>query len=176
MRPSRSRFAARLSNGVPRMMRYIAKVIVIAAIISGCLFLFNLNNGNLTKIYSHYFANLDSETRGVMERSTVVNSGRSGVRPDIEYAYEVAGRRFKSRQISLLEDADFFSWNGAREYAHAVVSAYPEGSEVTIYYDSRQPGISVLEITALGWSPWMETLGSLIIALMLVWGVFWRPN
>ena len=130
----------------------------------------------MTKIYIHYFANFDSETQGVVERSAVVSSGRGGVRANIEYAYEVDGRHFKSRQISLREDIDFFSWSGAREYARAVVSAYPEKSEVTVHYDSKQPGISVLKITQLGWWPWMETLGGLTIGLMLVWGIFWRPN
>ena len=74
-------------------------------------------------------------------------SGEGGGRqpyPSVVYEYEVGGRRFRSKRIHFDELVS------SQARVGATVRTYSAGAEVTVYYDPRRPGRSVLEPGAPG--------------------------
>jgi hypothetical protein len=60
--------------------------------------------------------------------------------PEVRYEYVVADRTYAARRLDLLD-----KWTSLRSYATDVIARYPEGSEVTVYYDTANPHDAVLE-------------------------------
>ena len=57
----------------------------------------------------------------------------------IAYEYSVTGRRHKSSQVS------YSGMSKASSEREALISRYPVGAEVTVYYDPTNPSQAVLE-------------------------------
>lgn len=86
-----------------------------------------------------------------VERSTDGDSGDGGTHrsyaPVIEYAYEVAGNTYRSRQVKL-----GFTSSGSESWAKRVAAKYPVGGPVEVHYDPANPGIAALDNpTGLTW-------------------------
>ena len=56
----------------------------------------------------------------------------------IEYEYSVGGERFTSRRAFL------GSLNDNEDVAREIVVSYPEGADVTVFYNPRQPQLATL--------------------------------
>jgi hypothetical protein len=80
---------------------------------------------------------------GVVQRSLVERGvhGRHGrrYRAQVEYAYSVDGRYYRSSRISFGDAA-----TGFRAPARWIVSRYPVASEVVVHYDPADPESAVL--------------------------------
>jgi hypothetical protein len=67
--------------------------------------------------------------------------------PVIEYAYEVAGKTYRSRQVKL-----GFTSSGSESWAKGVAAKYPVGGAVEVHYDPGNPAIAALDNpTGLTW-------------------------
>lgn len=79
-----------------------------------------------------------------IERSTDGDSGGGGTHrsyaPVIEYAYEVAGNTYRSRQVKL-----GFTSSGSESWAKRVAAKYPVGAPVEVHYDPGNPAIAALD-------------------------------
>jgi hypothetical protein len=79
-----------------------------------------------------------------IERSTDGDSGDGGTHrsyaPVIEYAYEVAGQTYRSRQVKL-----GFTSSGSESWARGVAAKYPVGAPVEVHYDPGNPAIAALD-------------------------------
>jgi hypothetical protein len=71
------------------------------------------------------------------------NSEAMRIRPAVVYAYEVNGRRYTNNQLRASDS--FYSAGMLPGSAQAVVSRYPAGAPVTVYYNPLNPQESVLE-------------------------------
>lgn len=60
--------------------------------------------------------------------------------PEIAYRYEVGGRAYKGRKITLA-DRGYPKLKAARE----VIARYPEGASIPVYYDPAKPRRAFLE-------------------------------
>ena len=82
--------------------------------------------------------------KGVIAESKVLRSsdgeGGIGFYPTIEYDYEVCGEMHQSSQVAFGEVT-----SGRRDYAERLVSKYPAGSSVEVYFDPSNHKASVLE-------------------------------
>ena len=90
-------------------------------------------------------------TQGVILHSEVVSqrsappvhrrsSGRPTFGARVEYQYSALGREFRSSRVSF---GDFSS--GDVTHARSIVSKYPAGKAVTVYFDPHDPSLAVLE-------------------------------
>jgi hypothetical protein len=115
---------------------------------SGILFLLVVNGILLGIIfYSQRKANITRtwpSTTGVVQISTLEMRRSSSSQhnmvayPQVVYTYQVGGQSYQSNRIqSGLE------WGGSG--ARNVVVRYPVGSQVTVYYDPRNPAEALLE-------------------------------
>jgi len=62
-------------------------------------------------------------------------------RPEVRFEYRVADREYASKQFQV-GDPMQLSWPDAAE---KIVRSFPEGREVTVYYDPADPNRAVLE-------------------------------
>jgi hypothetical protein len=67
----------------------------------------------------------------------------------VVYAYEVAGDSLTARRVNFGEYG-----TGESEHAEAIISRYPEGTEVVVHYDPGNPRDAVLE-PGLHGIPWL---------------------
>ena len=83
-------------------------------------------------------------TTGRVIKSRVEVSGgeHTSVYPRITYAYDVNGRAY---QNDLLRAGDRIMRVSTGQDAYATVDRYPEGANVTVYYNPANPQESVLE-------------------------------
>jgi hypothetical protein len=86
------------------------------------------------------------KTTGKVMTSTVESylhtiDGRSSTvyQPAVEYAYEVHGREFRSRQITLNSKS-----GGSRAFAEKAAAQYPVGKVVELHYDPKNPSQAAL--------------------------------
>src|SRR5260221_14351611 len=78
-------------------------------------------------------------TDGRILTSQVIVSG--GYKPNVVFEYNVNGQRYQSALVTI----DWLHpviWKG---WAQNVVSKYPEGSLVKVYYSPRQSSVAILE-------------------------------
>ena len=62
-------------------------------------------------------------------------------RPEVRFEYRVADREYAAKQLQVGDPVQL-SWPDAAE---KIVSSYPVGREVTVYYDPADPNHAVLE-------------------------------
>lgn len=79
-------------------------------------------------------------------------------KPEIRFAYEVAGQRHESQTHSL-----FVNESSSDREAAAVVARYPVGAKVTAYVDPGNPAAAVLD-RSIRWST--------LLVMLAVCGVF----
>ncbi len=77
-------------------------------------------------------------------------------RAHVEYSYSVNGNPYKGRRLGFGVHG-----SGSREDAQKVLSEYPLGGEVSVFYHEGNPGISTLR-TGLFANPWPPILIGLL--------------
>jgi hypothetical protein len=75
--------------------------------------------------------------------SSRVGGEDDSYRPEMQYEYQVAGRKYAGTRRRTLEMG--ISGDGARAAIQRVVNRYPAGREVTVYDDRDDPNSSWLE-------------------------------
>lgn len=97
--------------------------------------------------------------------------------PLIEYEYTVGGKKFSGRRITIGDKTSTYELEG-------ILSRYPVGAEVTVYYDPQNPQMAVLERDFPGWV-WGVGIGCVVAmivfpivsALLYLYGVDWlKPH
>jgi len=78
-------------------------------------------------------------TDGLVVKSDTVPGRRGALRADVRYTYSVAGRSFTGTRIGEVFFAD----------GEELVSRYPVGARIRVYYDPGDPGSSLLQRTGL---------------------------
>jgi len=63
--------------------------------------------------------------------------------PVVEFTYQVHGREYRSRQITLGARL-----TGTRSFAEQIAARYPQGSSVEVHYDPANPSNAVLQVTS----------------------------
>jgi hypothetical protein len=93
---------------------------------------------------------------GVEEYQQFIGGDETGVlqtfyRPAIAYEYFIEGQRFVGQRYSTVKEG------GERAWAESIIKSYPVGSEVQVFYDSRDSQTAVLhkEVT---WKNWRVAL------------------
>jgi len=61
--------------------------------------------------------------------------------PNVLYNYEVQGNKYRSYRVFFEGAEDYFDPGNARE----IVSRYPSGKKVSVYYNPENPQFAVLE-------------------------------
>jgi hypothetical protein len=64
-------------------------------------------------------------------------------RPVVSYSYVVDGKNYDNDRINFRQDDEYKHRRGKR-HAQKIVSRYPEGSKITVYYDPEDPQEAVL--------------------------------
>ena len=80
-------------------------------------------------------------TPGVIKESFIRSDDENGYNPRVRFIYQVNGKEYESSEISTKQRSDTLN----RKPAEAIIAQYPEGLEVSVYYDPRDPGYGVLE-------------------------------
>ncbi len=109
-----------------------------AVIFTGLLFLFVLQ---LRSIFFAFRSPGWPTTEGVVQESYVLAEGDGGYVPKVRYTYRVDGKEYRNNQITTRQRSNTLNRGPAEE----IVSRYPEGHLVTVYYHPRKPNYSVLE-------------------------------
>jgi hypothetical protein len=84
--------------------------------------------------------------------------------PHVVYTYTVADTEYTSNQISF----DIFDKPGGEGRIESIIARYPEGTEVTVYYDPGNPSTAILEPEV--YSPFFMPL--IFGVLFLLGGIF----
>lgn len=121
------------------ILRAILNMLLLLLMIALWLFMFNGATGDSSTFIHYYFADYDSSTVGTILHSKMRNGKPFSKRYDINYSYVVEGKYYTSRQVNLSANE--------RDAASTLLSKYPTGKEVTVYYDSARPMFAVLELT-----------------------------
>jgi hypothetical protein len=110
-------------------------------------------------VSSWHIIKVDSSTQGIITHSEVVRESRGTERSDIMYTFECGGKSYQSSrwQPGLISNSAGETNGGEFSRSH------PEGTKVTVHYDSSNPSFSIIE---RGWPKWSIgfSLG--------VWGIF----
>ncbi len=83
-------------------------------------------------------------TAGKVIKSRVEVSGGevTSVHPRVIYEYEVRGRQYQNDQIRA---GDQYWTTGTSQEAYQTIDRYPEGQDVTVYYNPENPAEASLE-------------------------------
>jgi len=87
------------------------------------------------------------------------SKGRTLYRPDIQYAYRVDGKEYKSNKIKAAGTTS--SSDSSRAYES--VSQYPAGRSVTVHYNPVKPWVSVLQSGIASSTYWLFVFGGLFM-------------
>ncbi|RIH81350.1 hypothetical protein Mterra_03214 [Calidithermus terrae] len=102
-------------------------------VVTGLLFWGFVALQTFRSLYDHAAARRYVATQGVIEDVLIVNYPRGGPTYGFEYRYEVGGRVYRGRRVSV----------GPVD-TQALARRWPEGTRVTVYYDPRDPRRAVL--------------------------------
>lgn len=91
------------------------------------------------------------------------NDVKYGSTPDVTYAYEIDGKKYKGKTILR----GGISSRG-RKYSTQVVARYPKDAEVTVYYNPQNPSETCLERYSLVNAPEWKWLATGMLTLPLV--------
>lgn len=98
--------------------------------------------GTFSTIRDYVVTNPASETRGAITRSEIRIVGRWGSAAyDIHYDYSVGEKQFTGTQIDYSAKTSSYS---------KMIAKYPQGKEVTVFYDPEKPQYATLEKASLG--------------------------
>ncbi|HED14220.1 MAG TPA: DUF3592 domain-containing protein [Gammaproteobacteria bacterium] len=107
--------------------------------------------------------------QGGVIHSTVVTShdskGRTHYSADVQYAYRIGGKEYKSNKIEATAGT---TSNSDSSGAYEVVNQYPAGRNVTVHYDPEKPWIAVLQSGIASSTYWIFGVGGLFM-LMGAW-------
>jgi hypothetical protein len=86
------------------------------------------------------------EVTVVRDRSSTSNTSRPYYYYAVTYEYEVSGQRYRGDRYSLGNGSTASkNYESQREARNVGEEAYPEGSEVAVYYDPENPASTVLK-------------------------------
>ena len=80
----------------------------------------------------------------------------------LSYSYTVNGVPYEGRRVSF---SDFAGTSGSSQAASARLARYSPGRPVTVYYQPRNPAVSVLE-TQVRWPSIVFPIGFALLALL----------
>lgn len=81
----------------------------------------------------------------------------------VGYEYEVNGEKYRSYKWS------YFNIHSRRRYARDIISRYPKGSKVRVYYDPAHPSRAIIDHSF----PHNELLVNLLIVAAVVFSGLW---
>ncbi|MGL6159826.1 DUF3592 domain-containing protein [Microbulbifer sp.] len=111
------------------------KILRIAAAV-GLLYFGEHHLGAFSTIHSYYFSDATASTTGKIIQSRKLSGRRSSFH-DIKYQYVVDGYTYESGKVSYQAPGSI--------YSRRMLRKYPEGKDVTVYYDPLNPRYSILE-------------------------------
>lgn len=91
---------------------------------------------------------VDSSAKGVITKSEVTRSRGSSEGSSVAYSFEIDGRLHESSRRT----AGLFSNSSQEEGGGEFARQHPVGTEVEVFYDSSDPGFSLLERGFPKWS------------------------
>lgn len=106
-------------------------------------------------------------TTGTIIKTNLVHAHamhNDGYLPGLQYAYKVDGRMYVGTRIDFHTQDSFH----AKESAESWLYKYPRGSTVRVYYDPKNPSITILEPGMKGTQRWLFYLGVAYIIGMSV--------
>ncbi len=132
--------------------------------VSLCLGFVEYKSETITIFKSYFFLNMNSKTKGVIFRSSLIKRGRGTKAPRmgymIRYKYFISDREY----IGSLVNYKSVTINPS-----GVLDKYPVGASVTVFYDSSAPHHAVLEKTSIGFDFWLHLFVIIIcVPLMTV--------
>jgi len=115
------------------------------------------------------------ETPGVVTASfvheyTEIDDSEPAFTPRIGYLYTVDGKTYSNDLISFKINSMRIRSEKTKSWAETVISDYPVGSAVTVYYNPVNPQISVLQKGAA--TDWKIFFGSLFILIGVIGGLY----
>lgn len=115
------------------------------------------------------------ETPGVVTASfvheyTEIDDSEPAFTPRIGYIYTVDGKTYSNDLISFKFNSMRNRSEKTKSWAETVISDYPIGSAVTVYYNPANPQISVLQKGAA--ADWKIFFGSLFIIIGVIGGLY----
>lgn len=116
-----------------------AAIITSLPICGFILFLITLNNDAPIRTYQYFTSTLNGSAKGEIVSAEILRGGGK-IRHNyhrISYRYEVNGKQYVSDLFNFKER----SFGNSNE----IVSKYPSGKEVLVWYDKDSPEIGVLE-------------------------------
>ena len=81
-----------------------------------------------------------NETTGKINTSDISHGSKPRFRFNIKYEYQVNSKSYESSRIGF-----GFKGSDKKESVDLIVSRYPIGQQVTVYFDKSNPSFSVLE-------------------------------
>ena len=87
-----------------------------------------------------------------------------GFMPDVQYRYLVDGHAFMGTQIDFHLNREGHSSN----YVESLLTQYPTGKVVSVYYDSREPTSSVLQPGIKSEQRWLLYFGFGYIVMSII--------
>ena len=105
-------------------------------------------------------------TRSLVDHSTDAEGGDS-YSPEVTFVYVADGRSYEGRTIKFGEN----SYSSERK-AQEILSHYPMGQTVTVFYDPAHPDKAVLEPGVSGGSYIVLSIGVLFVLIAFVTPIF----
>ncbi len=91
--------------------------------------------------------------------------------PNIHYNYEVQGHKYRCHRVFFEGAEDYLDPGNARE----IVTRYPPGKNVSVYYDPGNPQFAVLE-TGIKFSHLLFPATGLLFILLGLWALFGKDK
>jgi len=120
-------------------------VVMFATVFGTVALLFYAANRRLTRMAMGWPTVSGKVTASSVEivRTRSNHTTTTSYTPAVEFAYEVRGLVYRSRQITFGAET-----SGSRAYAARVAARYPEGGAVIVHYDPSNPANAALELAS----------------------------
>jgi len=123
----------------------ICALVIPAVVIGGVVYLIAKRGQQARATNQASLSWLSTQGRVLKSRVEVSGGDYVSVTPRVYYEYEVGGVSYQGDRIRAGDIYMRFSRRGGQEDAYKVVDRYPEGAEVTVYYNPENPAESALE-------------------------------
>lgn len=146
------------------MKRFYSSVVGLAFLVAGAAALLQGGFALEEALRSSHWPSVPGRvvSSKVVAVSCLEGGGGNCTAPDIRYRYAVRGIELEGTRLGVL------AWETNGSAAKDAVAAFPEGREVTVYYDPTIPSRSVLR-TGPGWA---EILMIAVAAGMVLGGLY----
>jgi hypothetical protein len=125
----------------------------------------NLNRAQRSRAWPHVLGR-------IVEAEVKVKKGEDSTLYEavVKYRYAVRGSNHEGTRVSF---GDVDGGNSFKKAAHGMVSRYPAGTEVRVYYDPAWPARSVL-VPGTGWRVYSILNFGVLFFLMGIALTWWR--